>query len=127
METLRPTDSELEILQVLWEKGACTVREVNDVLGTRREIGYTTTLKLMQIMHEKGLLLREKDGRGHVYASAAKREVTQRALLDRFLENAFAGSAMQLVLQTLGGHKASPAEIDQIRAYLDTIEKDSTK
>ena len=127
METLRPTDSELEILQVLWEKGACTVREVNDVLGTRREIGYTTTLKLMQIMHEKGLLLREKDGRGHVYASAAKPEVTQRALLDRFLENAFAGSAMQLVLQTLGGHKASPAEIDQIRAYLDTIEKDSTK
>jgi BlaI family penicillinase repressor len=127
METLRPTDSELEILQVLWEKGACTVREVNDVLGVRREIGYTTTLKIMQIMHEKGLLLRQKDGRGHVYAAAAEREVTQRALLDRFLENAFAGSAMQLVLQTLGGHRASPAEIDQIRAYLDTIEKDSPK
>jgi BlaI family penicillinase repressor len=127
METLRPTDSELEILQVLWERGASSVREVNDALSMRREVGYTTTLKLMQIMHEKGLLQREKDGRGHVYAAVVEREVTQRALLDRFLENAFAGSAMQLVLQTLGGHKASPAEIDQIRAYLDTIENDSTK
>jgi BlaI family transcriptional regulator, penicillinase repressor len=125
MENLKPTDSELEILQVLWERGASTVRDVNDVLSTRREVGYTTTLKLMQIMHEKGLLNREKDGKGHVYAAVVEREVTQRALLDRFLDNAFGGSAMQLVMQTLGGHKASAAEIDQIRAYLDTIENDS--
>jgi BlaI family penicillinase repressor len=125
METPKPTDAELEILQVLWERGACTVREVNDVLGSKREIGYTTTLKLMQIMHEKGLLEREKDGKGHVYAAIVDREVTQRALLDRFLESAFSGSAMQLVMQTLGGHKASPAEIDQIRAYLDTIDQES--
>jgi BlaI family transcriptional regulator, penicillinase repressor len=125
METLRPTDSELEILQVLWERGPCTVRDVNDVLSTRREVGYTTTLKLMQIMHEKGLLDREKDGKGHVYVAAVEREVTQRALLDRFLESAFSGSAMQLVLQTLGGHKASPADIDQIRAYLDTLDNDA--
>lgn len=125
METLRPTDSELEILQVLWEQGACTVREVNDTLSLRRDVGYTTTLKLMQIMHEKGLLEREKDGKGHVYSTVVQREATQRALLDRFLENAFGGSAMQLVLQTLGGHKASPAEIDQIRAYLDTLENDA--
>ena len=125
METLKPTDAELEILQVLWDRGACTVREVNDVLSAKRDIGYTTTLKFLQIMHEKGLLAREKDGKGHVYAAIVDREVTQRALLDRFLESAFSGSAMQLVLQTLGGHKASSAEIDQIRAYLDTLENDS--
>jgi BlaI family transcriptional regulator, penicillinase repressor len=127
MEPLRPTDSELEILQVMWERGPSTVREVNDVLSERREVGYTTTLKLMQIMFEKGLLAREKDGKGHVYSASAEREVTQRALLDRFLENTFGGSAMQLVMQTLGGHKTSPAEIDQIRAYLDTIDKESKK
>jgi BlaI family transcriptional regulator, penicillinase repressor len=125
METLKPTDAELEILQVLWERGPCSVREVNDVLSAKRDIGYTTTLKFLQIMHEKGLLEREKDGKGHIYAAIVDRELTQRALLDRFLESAFSGSAMQLVLQTLGGHKASSAEIDQIRAYLDTIENDS--
>lgn len=129
MEKVRPTDSELEILQVLWERGASTVRDVNDALSAKREseVGYTTTLKLMQIMHDKGLLEREKDGRGHVYAASVDRTLTQRALIDRFLENAFGGSAMQLVMQTLGGHKASPAEIDQIRAYLDEIEKDAEK
>lgn len=125
METLKPTDAELEILQVLWDRGTCTVREVNDVLSAKRDIGYTTTLKFLQIMHEKGLLAREKDGKGHLYVAIVDREVTQRALLDRFLESAFSGSAMQLVLQTLGGHKASSAEIDQIRAYLDTLENDS--
>jgi BlaI family transcriptional regulator, penicillinase repressor len=125
METPKPTEAELEILQVLWERGPCSVREVNDVLSAKRDIGYTTTLKFLQIMHEKGLLEREKDGKGHIYAAIVDRELTQRVLLDRFLESAFSGSAMQLVLQTLGGHKASPAEIDQIRAYLDTIENDS--
>ena len=127
MEKVRPTDSELEILQVLWDRGACTVRDVNDTLAAKRDVGYTTTLKLMQIMHDKGLLEREKDGRGHVYVASVDRTLTQRALIDRFLENAFGGSAMQLVMQTLGGHKASPAEIDQIRAYLDAIEKDAEK
>lgn len=125
MEAIKPTESELEILQVVWDRGASTVREVNDTLSQRREVGYTTTLKLMQIMHDKGLLEREKDGRGHVYAAAVPREETQRALLDRFLDTAFGGSAMQLVMQALGGHRASPAEIDQIRAYLDSIEEGS--
>lgn len=125
METPKPTDAELEILQVLWERGPSSVREVNDVLSAKRDIGYTTTLKFLQIMHEKGLLAREKDGKGHIYAAIVDREETQRALLDRFLESAFSGSAMQLVMQTLGGHKASSAEIDQIRAYLDALENDS--
>jgi BlaI family transcriptional regulator, penicillinase repressor len=125
MENLKPTDSELEILQVLWERGGCTVREVNDLLSEKREIGYTTTLKFMQIMHEKGLLLREKDGKGHIYTANVEREATQKALLDRFLESTFSGSAMQLVMQTLGGHKASPAEIDQIRDFLNAIENEA--
>ena len=125
MEHQKPTDSELEILQVLWDRGPSTVREVNDLLSAKREIGYTTTLKIMQIMHEKSLLEREKDGKGHVYTANVEREATQKALLDRFLEGAFGGSAMQLVMQTLGGHKASAAEIDQIRDYLDAIEKEA--
>lgn len=124
MNSLKPTDAELEILQVLWERGASTVREVNDIMNQKREIGYTTSLKTMQIMHDKGLLSREKDGKGHVYAAKVEREATQRALLDRFVEDTFGGSAMKLVMQALGGHKASPAEIDQIRDYLDAIEKE---
>lgn len=125
MDTVKPTDAELEILQVLWDRGPCTVREVNDLLSQKREIGYTTTLKFMQLMHEKGLLSREKDGKGHLYAAIIEREATQRALLDRFVESAFGGSAMQLVMQALGGHHASPSEIDQIRAYLDTLDNDA--
>ena len=124
MDTLKPTDSELEILQVLWDRGASTVREINDLMNEKREIGYTTSLKTMQIMHEKGFLKREKDVKGHIYTAIVEREATQRALLDRFVDGTFGGSAMQLVMQALGGHKASPAEIDQIRDYLDAIEKD---
>ncbi len=124
MEIPKPTESELEILQVLWDRGPSTVRDVNDILSQKREIGYTTTLKLMQIMHEKNMLNREKDGKGHTYFAALPRETTQKVLLDRLLESAFGGSAMSLVLQTLGGHKASASEIDQIRAYLDTLEQD---
>jgi BlaI family transcriptional regulator, penicillinase repressor len=124
MEIPKPTESELEILQVLWDRGPSTVRDVNDILGQKREIGYTTSLKLMQIMHEKNMLTREKDGKTHIYHAALPRESTQKVLLDRLLESAFGGSAMSLVMQTLGGHKASPSEIDQIRAYLDTLEQD---
>jgi predicted transcriptional regulator len=132
MDIVKPTDAELEILQVLWERGGSTVREVNEQLSQKREIGYTTTLKIMQLMHEKGLVsreadadLRERSGKGHLYMAAVDREATQRVLLDRFVENTFSGSAMQLVMQALGGHHASPAEIDQIRAYLDTLENDA--
>lgn len=124
MEFPKPTDAELEILQILWDRGASTVRDVNDLLNEKREVGYTTTLKFMQIMHEKGLLSREKDGKTHTYHAVPQRESTQKVLLDRFLENTFGGSAMELVMQTLGGHKASPAELDQIRAYLDTLDQD---
>lgn len=125
MENIRPTESELEVLQVLWQAGPSTVRQVNERLLEKREVGYTTTLKIMQIMHEKGLLSREKSGKTHIYSAEIRQDDTQRALLSRFVQRAYGGSAMQLVLQALGNHEASPEEIDQIRAYLDQLENNS--
>ncbi|MBI5916979.1 MAG: BlaI/MecI/CopY family transcriptional regulator [Bacteroidetes bacterium] len=119
----KPTDSELEILQVLWENGPSSVRFVNDELSKRRDIGYTTTLKLMQIMHEKSLVVRNTDARSHIYEAAIERDATQRNLLGNFVDNVFSGSAMNLVMQALGNHKASKEELDQIKALIEKIEK----
>ena len=122
--TPKPTESELEVLQILWQNHSATVRQVNDLLNETREVGYTTTLKIMQIMHEKGVLSREKSGKTHIYRAEVSQADTQKVLLDRFVERAYGGSAMKLVLQALGGHRASNSEIEEIRAYLDQIEKD---
>ena len=116
---MKPTDGELEILQVLWAQGPATVRQVHDELSQSREIGYTTTLKLMQIMHEKGLVKRNEDARSHIYTVAISEEETQKGLLDRFVETAFRGSATKLVMQALGQHKASREELDEIKALLN--------
>ncbi len=124
---IKPTDSELEILQVLWLSGPSTVRHVNDRLSEQREIGYTTTLKLMQIMHEKGLVTRVEDGRTHIYTAVAQEGATQSALLDEFIEATFRGSAMKLVMQALGDHEASTHELDEIKALIAKIEKDQEK
>lgn len=119
----KPTDAELEILQVLWENGPSPVRFVNDQLSERREVGYTTTLKLMQIMHDKGLVTRNTDARSHIYEAALSRDETQRNLLDTFVDNVFSGSAASLVMQALGNRKASKAELDQIKALIERIER----
>lgn len=119
---LKPTESELEILQVLWEKGSSTVREINDELNSMREIGYTTTLKLMQIMAEKGLLTRTKEGRGHVYSPAIKKDDTRQQFLDRLLFGVFDGSASNLVMQILGNHKTSETELQEIKDYIEKLE-----
>jgi len=119
----RPTDAELEILQVLWENGPSPVRFVNDKLSERRDVGYTTTLKLMQIMHDKGLVARNTDARSHIYEAALGRDETQRTLLGTFVDNVFSGSAASLVMQALGHHKASKAELDQIKALIEKMEK----
>lgn len=121
---MKPTDSELEILQVLWANGPSTVRQVHDKLSQSREIGYTTALKLMQIMHEKGLLTRDEDNRSHTYTAAVDEEATQQSLLDRFVETAFRGSASKLVMQLLGQHKASKEELDEIKTLLNQIDSD---
>ncbi len=120
----KPTDAELEILQVLWEKGPSSVRLVNDELAERREVGYTTTLKLLQIMFEKGLVTRNTDARSHVYEAAIERDETQRNLLGTFVDNVFSGSAMNLVMQALGNHKASKDELDQIKALIEKMENE---
>jgi BlaI family penicillinase repressor len=118
----KPTEAELEILQILWKHGPCTVRFVNDKLNQKKTVGYTTTLKIMQLMFEKNLLKRDETTRSHLYSPVVKEKETQGLLLDRFLETAFGGSALKLVMQALGNHKASREEISQIRELLDNLE-----
>ena len=120
---LNPTESELEILQVLWETGPATVREVNEILNRKRNIGYTTTLKMMQIMTEKKILKRTKQGRSHEYRAADAAGETRGMLLARLHQSAFGGSAMKLVMQVLGNYQVSPEEIHQIRELLDRVEE----
>lgn len=122
----KPTESELQILRVLWQTGKTNVRAVNEVLNEsqEKEIGYTTTLKIMQIMHEKGLLSREKDGRTHLYEPAVAQETIQKTLTDRLLDSVFGGSAMKLVMQALGNKKTSKEELEQIKKLIQDIEND---
>lgn len=119
----RPTDAELAILRVLWDRGPSTVREVTEALQEERGTGYTTALKLLQIMTEKGLVQRDDSQRTHVYRAVAPAEVTQRQLVGDLLERAFRGSTQQLVLQVLSSKKASRAELAEIRQLLDEMEK----
>ncbi len=116
---MKPTDAELEVLHVLWTNGPQTVRQVNDELNRQREVGYTTTLKIMQIMQEKGLLTRTEEGKSHIYTAALGEQEAQQTLVDRFLETAFRGSASQLVMQVLGRHKTSADELDEIKKLLN--------
>jgi predicted transcriptional regulator len=118
----KPTAAELEILQILWESGPATVRFVNDKLNLKKEVGYTTTLKIMQIMVEKMLLMRDEENKRHIYSAIYKKDETQKVLLDKFLESAFGGSASKLVMQALGNRKTSKKEIEEIRKFLDKIE-----
>jgi len=122
---VKPTESELEILQILWLKGIATVREVHEELIKGKDIGYTTTLKLMQIMHDKGLVKRDESMRTHVYQPAVNKEKTQKHLLTKMIDSLFGGSSTQLVLQALGNSegKASVEEIEQIQTLLDNLKK----
>lgn len=120
---IKPTDSELEILNILWEKGPSTVRDIHAELEKSKDAGYTTTLKLMQIMHDKGILKRDTASKSHVYTANVSQEKTQGQLLKRMIDNVFNGSASQLVMQALGNHKADKKELDEIRKYLDDLEK----
>jgi predicted transcriptional regulator len=120
-KTIKPTESELEILQTLWSRGLATVRDVHEELAKTKDVGYTTTLKLMQIMHEKGLVKRDDSMRTHVYQAAVNKEKTQKHLLGKMIDNLFGGSPTQLVIQALGEHKASPEEIEKIQALLNNL------
>jgi predicted transcriptional regulator len=118
---IKPTESELEILQVLWIRDSASVREVHEELAKTKEAGYTTTLKLMQIMHEKGLVKRDDSFKTHIYQAAVSREKTQKHLLGKMINTLFGGSPTELVLQALGNHQPSPAELEEIQQLLNNL------
>jgi len=122
---MKPTDSELEILQVIWLHGPVSVRFVNEKLNLKKKVGYTTSLKLMQIMTEKGLLRRSEEGRKHIYNSVLKEKEAKNLLLDKFVKTAFGGSAMDLVMQALGNHQSTPDELEDLKALIEKIERDN--
>ena len=117
-----PTKAELEILQVLWEFGPATVRFVNDKLNENREVNYTSTLKQMQILTEKGILKRDESQMKQIYIPVEAEEKTKVQLLDRFVNTLYKGSASQLMMQLLGNEKTSKAEIEEIKRLLDNME-----
>ncbi|MBP6025588.1 BlaI/MecI/CopY family transcriptional regulator [Ferruginibacter sp.] len=124
IKNTKPTESELEILQVLWANNTATVRTVHEELSKTKDAGYTTTLKLMQIMHEKGLVTRDDSSKTHIYQPAVSREKTQKQFLNKMIDTLFAGSSANLVLQALGGHDASQAELEKIQALINELKKD---
>jgi BlaI family transcriptional regulator, penicillinase repressor len=119
----KPTDAELAILRVLWQRGPSTVREVWEQLNPRQETGYTNVLKMMQIMVEKGLVTRDESDRSHVYQAARSEEQTQRQVVGHLVERLFSGSAPKLVMQALATKRATPAELAAIRKLLDEMER----
>lgn len=123
-KNLKPTESELEILQVLWNEKEATVRQVHEELSKTKESGYTTTLKLMQIMHEKGLVTRDDSSKTHIYQPAISRENTQKQLVNKMINTLFAGSSANLVMQALGGHNASNEELEKIQQLITQLKKE---
>ena len=117
-----PTPSELEILRIIWNLGEAKVQAVNDKLCELKPVGYTTTLKTMQIMEQKGLLGRKKDGKSHIYFPMAEQQETQTSMLDRLLHSAFGGSKSKLVMQLLGSDKVSQQELKDIKDFLAEME-----
>ena len=118
----KPTVKELEILQIMWKKGPSSVKDIHAALGGDTSNGYTTILKLLQIMHQKGLVTRQKAGKLHLYKAVASQENTNQQLVHKMIETVFDGSASQLVLSALGNHKSSKEELNEIRKYLDKLE-----
>ena len=120
----RPTEAELAILRVLWSEGPCTVRAVQQVLNRQQPTGYTTVLKLLQIMTVKGLVVRDESRRSHVYRASRPEERTQKQLVGDLLERAFGGSAVKLVMQALSAKKPSARELAEIRTLIDRLEQE---
>src|SRR5690349_17630308 len=120
---VKPTESELEILNILWMRDVAMVREVHEELARTKDVGYTTTLKLMQIMHDKGLVKRDESMRTHIYQAAVNREKTQKHVLNKMIDSLFGGSSTQLVLQALGSgeQKISAEELEKIQTLIDNL------
>jgi BlaI family transcriptional regulator, penicillinase repressor len=119
---IKATQKELEILQIVWKKGATSVKDVHEALGGDVANGYTTILKLMQIMHEKGLLTRQKSGKLHLYEAVSTMEKTRQQILDKMIQTVFQGSATQLVMSALGNRKSTKEDLQEIKRYLEKLE-----
>lgn len=124
---IKPTESELEILNILWNVGPSNVRTVNNIINEQKEVGYTTTLKLMQIMTQKGLVERDESSRTHIYSAKINAEDIQGEMLDKLLNTAFGGSASKLVLSALGSGKASAKELEEIKALIQKLESNDNQ
>lgn len=124
MET-KPTEAELEILSLLWKLRKATVRDIHEKLAETKETGYTTTLKIMQIMFAKGIVGRDDSSRTHIYYPLLDQTMTQKSLLKNLMATTFGGSAKNLVMQALGQEKPSREELEEIRSFLDTLDHDS--
>lgn len=118
----KPTEKELEILHVLWQKGPCSVKEVHAEMGGDNRNGYTTILKFLQIMFEKDIVSRQKSGKLHLYKAIATKENTKQQMVDKIIDTVFEGSASQLVMSALGNNKSSREELKAIRKYIDELE-----
>lgn len=123
-QTSRPTEAELEILHILWARGGCTVREVHEALHRDSGTGYTTALKLLQIMHGKGLVVRDDSQRAHVFRAAVSKEKTQKRFLADLVQRVFEGSPSQLVLHALGSQRTSREDLREIRALLNRLDRE---
>ncbi|HVX51024.1 MAG TPA: BlaI/MecI/CopY family transcriptional regulator [Chitinophagaceae bacterium] len=123
VKNIKPTESELEILQVLWDKSSATVREVHEEMSKTKECGYTTTLKLMQIMFEKGLVKRDDSNKTHIYQPNVSKDKTQKQMVGKMVTSLFGGSASQLVMQALGSQNTSREELEEIQKLLDNLKK----
>jgi predicted transcriptional regulator len=119
----KPTESELDILRFLWQNEQASVREVHEELASKKDVGYTTTLKLMQIMFEKGLVIRDDKSKIHIYKPNVSQETTQQQFLPKFIDTLFSGSSTQLVMQALGNHTPTAVEIDEIQQLLNELKK----
>jgi predicted transcriptional regulator len=122
---MKPTESELEIMQILWEQGPLTVRQVNDKLQEQRKVGYTTTLKIMQIMTEKELLTRDTAHRSHVYTPAVPPDQVKSTILDHVLRTVFNGNRSSLIVQALGNKRVTAKELDEIKRAIEEMEENS--
>jgi predicted transcriptional regulator len=122
-KAFKPTESELEILSILWEKGSATVRDVHNIIFKTKEVGYTTTLKLMQIMHEKGMVSRDETAKTHIYTPNFEQSKAQEQYVGKMIKTLFSGSTSQLVMQALGNHKTSNSELTEIKMLIEQLEK----
>ncbi len=126
-KSFKPTESELEILSILWDKQSATVREVHEIVQQTKDIGYTTTLKLMQIMHEKGMVSRNESSKTHIYTPCFNKEKAQEQYLGKMIKTLFSGSASELVLQALGNNHTSMDELNAIKHLIEELEKSADK